>query len=166
MGEVPPGFIKPEGSLEITENGTFDVKEKAEVNVDVPSTPWERPKEWLPYPEMSVERDEIWMLIHVTRDYGASCLWEKGAYIIDWGDGVVEEKSGFSKMHYYNFEDLDEKSETELGYRQCWCRAYRERNTLSEFYFGRNYFHSDPPDKPGSITVVEFIINVGGEEVI
>lgn len=24
MGEVPPGYIKPEGSMDITENGTFE----------------------------------------------------------------------------------------------------------------------------------------------
>ena len=39
MGEIPPGYIKPEGSLEITENGTFDVTEKAEVNVQVVAKP-------------------------------------------------------------------------------------------------------------------------------
>lgn len=32
---IPDGYIKPEGSMPITENGTFDVREKAEVNVQV-----------------------------------------------------------------------------------------------------------------------------------
>lgn len=32
---VPDGYIKPSGSLEITENGTYDVAEKASVTVDV-----------------------------------------------------------------------------------------------------------------------------------
>ena len=32
---IPEEYIKPEGTLEITENGKYDVKEKSEVNVDV-----------------------------------------------------------------------------------------------------------------------------------
>ena len=97
MGEVPPGFIKPEGSLEITENGTFDVKEKAEVKVNTPSMQWQRPKDWLPYPEMSTEYDEIWMLVHVSKDYGAARMYQNdkldtiNKYMVDWGDGNVEE---------------------------------------------------------------------------
>ena len=36
---IPDGYIKPEGSMPITENGTFDVTEKAEVNVQVVAKP-------------------------------------------------------------------------------------------------------------------------------
>lgn len=36
---IPNGYIKPEGSMPITENGTFDVREKAEVNVQVVAKP-------------------------------------------------------------------------------------------------------------------------------
>lgn len=36
---IPDGYIKPEGSMDITENGTFDVTEKAEVNVQVVAKP-------------------------------------------------------------------------------------------------------------------------------
>lgn len=35
-GNIPEGYIKPSGALYVTENGTFDVTDKAEVNVDVP----------------------------------------------------------------------------------------------------------------------------------
>lgn len=38
-GGIPEGYIKPEGSMDITENGTFDVTEKAEVNVQVVAKP-------------------------------------------------------------------------------------------------------------------------------
>ena len=34
---IPPGYIIPTGSINISENGTFDVTEKASVNVDVPA---------------------------------------------------------------------------------------------------------------------------------
>lgn len=37
--KIPDGYIKPEGSMDITENGTFDVREKAEVNVQVAAKP-------------------------------------------------------------------------------------------------------------------------------
>ena len=37
--KIPDGYIKPEGSMDITENGTFDVREKAEVNVKVVAKP-------------------------------------------------------------------------------------------------------------------------------
>jgi hypothetical protein len=33
---IPEGYIKPNGELEVTENGTFDVTDKASVNVNVP----------------------------------------------------------------------------------------------------------------------------------
>ena len=36
---IPDGYIKPEGSMDINENGTFDVTEKAEVNVQVVAKP-------------------------------------------------------------------------------------------------------------------------------
>jgi hypothetical protein len=35
---IPEGYIKPEGSLPITENGTYPVTDKEEVVVDVPTT--------------------------------------------------------------------------------------------------------------------------------
>lgn len=37
--KIPDGYIKPEGSMPITENGTFDVRKKAEVNVQVVAKP-------------------------------------------------------------------------------------------------------------------------------
>lgn len=37
--KIPDGYIKPEGSMDIDENGTFDVREKAEVNVQVVAKP-------------------------------------------------------------------------------------------------------------------------------
>lgn len=36
--KIPEGYIKPEGSLPITENGTYPVIDKEEVVVDVPTT--------------------------------------------------------------------------------------------------------------------------------
>ena len=38
INKVRSGYIKPEGSMPITENGTFDVREKAEVKVNVPTS--------------------------------------------------------------------------------------------------------------------------------
>jgi hypothetical protein len=35
--EIPDGYIKPSGNLEITENGTFDVTDKSSVTVEVES---------------------------------------------------------------------------------------------------------------------------------
>ena len=34
---IPEGYIKPNGELEVTENGTFDVTDKVSVNVNVPT---------------------------------------------------------------------------------------------------------------------------------
>ena len=159
---IPDGYIKPEGSMDINENGTFDVREKAEVNVDVPPTPWERPKDWLPYPEMSEEYDEIWQLVYVTKDYGCCAIFSSGSFLVDWGDGIVEEiKNG--GRHYYNFDDLDEGSENELGHRQCWCRLYKPRGTLSSFFIGNNYVNTGW--KSIMNTVVEFIVNTSSESV-
>lgn len=38
-GGIPDGYIKPNGTLEIDKNGTYDVTEKAEVNVQVVAKP-------------------------------------------------------------------------------------------------------------------------------
>ena len=162
MGEIPPGFIKPDGTLEVTENGTFDVTEKAEVNVNTPPMQWQRPKDWLPYPEMSEEYDEIWQLVYVAKDYGCCTICSSGSFLVDWGDGVVEEKKD-SARHYYNFDDLDEGSENEVGHRQCWCRLYVPRGTLSSFYIGNNYINTG--SKSIINTVVEFIVNTSSESV-
>ena len=35
---IPSGYIKPSGALEVTENGVYDVTEKATVNVNIPES--------------------------------------------------------------------------------------------------------------------------------
>lgn len=39
VGAIPDEYIIPTGSMEITENGQYDITEKASVNVDVPIPP-------------------------------------------------------------------------------------------------------------------------------
>lgn len=37
IGDIPDGYIKPSGTLTITENGTYDITEFVGVSVNVPS---------------------------------------------------------------------------------------------------------------------------------
>lgn len=161
--------------MPITENGTFDVTEKAEVNVNTPPMQWQRPKDWLPYPEMSTEYDEIWMLVHVSKEYGAARMYQNSYYdavnnyTIDWGDGNVEEikhkeyTNGCRPNHFYDYESLDPSSETAFGYRQCWCRGYRERGSLNQFHVGWEYINYT--GLPEELTTVEIVINCGASLV-
>jgi hypothetical protein len=89
---------------------------------DPEPTPWVRPEDWLPMPEILETEDKIAILVAVYNDtsniVGFNCIvTNSSTYTVDWGDGIVETLTGFAQ-HNYNWDDVDSTSLTSRGYRQ------------------------------------------------
>lgn len=85
-----------------------------------PVTTWDRPASWLNFPPV-VDTDEvIYFLYPVTNtDYNTATITVQGAYIVDWGDGSIENfASGATATHNYTFASISSATITPFGYRQ------------------------------------------------
>lgn len=84
------------------------------------TTNWDRPASWLNFPPV-VDTDEvIYFLYPVTNtDYNTATITVQGAYIVDWGDGSVENfASGATATHNYSYASISSATITPFGYRQ------------------------------------------------
>ena len=84
---------------------------------------WVRPTEWLALPDNvdGVQKVSILNAVFDT-DSEFVALLCRGAYTVDWGDGVVENFADYIKAeHKYNYSDVDLNSDTvtTFGYKQC-----------------------------------------------
>ena len=97
--------------------------ETAEYEGSPVAEPWVRPSEWLPLPDNidGVEKVSILNAVFDT-DSEFVALSCRGAYTVDWGDGVVENFADNVKAeHKYDYSDVDLNSDTvaTFGYKQC-----------------------------------------------
>jgi hypothetical protein len=81
---------------------------------------WGRPESWLEIPNVAVTDEVIYFLYPVTNtDYNAATITVQGDYIVDWGDGIVENfSSGTSASHNYLYSSIPSSTDTPFGYRQ------------------------------------------------
>lgn len=96
---IPDGYIKPIGTLDVTENGTHDVSEYAEVNVNVPS------KELILQEKTTTENGEVTpdegydglskVVVDVPTESGTSALdaWLEGATEITSNATIVAQNT-------------------------------------------------------------------------
>jgi hypothetical protein len=85
-----------------------------------PTNTWDRPASWLNFPPV-VDTDEvIYFLYPVTNtDYNTATITVQGAYIVDWGDGSIENfASGATATHNYLYSNIASSTNTPFGYRQ------------------------------------------------
>ena len=86
-----------------------------------PNPYWNRPASWLTMPTITGSEDLIAILFPVDNtSYNTITIPAITAnFIVDWGDGVVENfSSGTSPTHSYVFANIPQSSQTPLGYRQ------------------------------------------------
>jgi len=79
---------------------------------------WERPVDWLVVPDLLPEDDKIYLLIKIAENTTANYLafTVTGNYIVDWGDGNVENvASGVKAQHQYDYTDLNISTITSSG---------------------------------------------------
>jgi hypothetical protein len=96
---------------------------------DPEPTPWVRPEDWLPMPEILETEDKIGILCAVWDDtqnfvrFIVNCATASGitgqSYSVDWGDGVIETFAGnTSASHFYDYSNIPEGTLSSRGYRQ------------------------------------------------
>jgi hypothetical protein len=81
---------------------------------------WIRPEDWLPLPTVN-DTDEkfvgLFAVFNTPENFIA--LQCEGNYIVDWGDGVVENiSSGVKAQHSYDWASISETTLTTRGYKQ------------------------------------------------
>lgn len=115
--DVPTGTTFREYATKI------DQIETAEYEGSDVADPWVRPAEWLPLPDNvdGVQKVSILNAVFDT-DSEFVAFTCRGAYTVDWGDGVVENFANSVKAeHKYDYSDVDLNSDTvaTFGYKQC-----------------------------------------------
>lgn len=82
---------------------------------------WQRPSDWLELPEVLPTDQKLVALVAVFPNANFMALSAAGDYVVDWGDGTVENiASGVVAEHEYNYATYDTNNETlsTLGYKQ------------------------------------------------
>jgi hypothetical protein len=85
-----------------------------------PQYTWERPPSWLNLPDI-VDTDEVFYALYpvTNTDYNTATITAQGNYIVDWGDGSIENfASGATATHNYSFASIPSSTITPFGYRQ------------------------------------------------
>lgn len=114
-GPRPTGNLPP-----IVEPPTAELASGNIKSID-PVTPWQRPTDWLPMPNV-VETDQVFYGLYAVFDLpqNLATFRATGDYTIDWGDGSPPENysSNTVAYHDYNYADLSAGTLTSKGYRQ------------------------------------------------
>jgi surface protein len=88
---------------------------------------WIRPADWLPISHLVTDGEEkavalyaVWDAAGIAKGYNNYCaLYVAGNYIVDWGDGTVENfASGVQAEHEYVYANMPASSYCSRGYRQ------------------------------------------------
>jgi len=88
------------------------------------SLPWTRPTAWLALPDISSQQRAAG-LVRIDEDGNFLAVTAAGAYTVDWGDGTTtNHNSGTTAYKEYNYADIADTGESELGYRQVIVQIY------------------------------------------
>ena len=85
-----------------------------------PTQVWNRPASWLPMPSVTGSEEIFSALYPVTNTtYNSVSFTAYGNYIVDWGDGSIENySSGVTATHTYTYSSIPQSTITPFGYRQ------------------------------------------------
>lgn len=87
---------------------------------NLPEVTYQRPSDWLTLPIVSAGQETfvgLFAVFDTPSNYVA--LQFEGDYVVDWGDGLVENvSSGVQAEHNYSYSDLSPSSLSSRGYRQ------------------------------------------------
>jgi surface protein len=86
----------------------------------VASGDWVRPSDWLPLPTVTVAEQKFVGLHAIFPEGNNFCAFLfRGAYTVDWGDGVVENVADNVKAeHVYDYASISNATLTSRGYKQ------------------------------------------------
>jgi len=115
------------------------VKSKTSEIVSSGYTFYERPSDWLELPEVSVGEQVVYILVAVwEHESNFAAVLCRGAYIVNWGDGVVESYAdNVQAEHYYDYSSISSAT---------WCESRGCRQVIIEIR----------PQSGSNLTRVEF----------
>jgi hypothetical protein len=85
---------------------------------------WDRPESWLDFPNVVSSDQVFYALFPVTNtNYNTASISVQGAFIVDWGDGIVENFGAagglsYTATHNYSYWQIPSSTGTPFGYRQ------------------------------------------------
>jgi surface protein len=114
-----------------------------------PTPDWKRPSDWLPMPTVT-DTEQKFVGLHGVWEKGDNVVafLFRGAYTVDWGDGVVENVADNVKAeHQYTWASIPAGTTTSQGYRQVIITVTPNGGNLTscnfqQRYTGRNQVYS------------------------
>jgi hypothetical protein len=127
--------------LDCSEDTSVRISKHAPITPTPQGEDWGRPASWLPLPELLDTDEKFVGLVPVTNTtFNSISLKAAGDYIVDWGDGNIENfSSGVTATHSYTYAQIPSNTITPFGYRQVLISVYPQAGqTFSSFDFSVN----------------------------
>lgn len=116
---------------------------------------WQRPADWLPMPTVT-EAEEKFVGLHGVWEDGDNVVafLFRGAYTVDWGDGVVENIADNVKAeHQYDWASIPSNTTTSQGYRQVMITVTPNGGNLASCNFQQRFTGRNQPYSTGFLDV-------------
>jgi surface protein len=130
---------------------------------------WVRPSDWLPLPTVTAVEQKFVGLHAIFPEGNNFCAFLfRGAYTVDWGDGVVENVADNVKAeHVYDYSAISNATLTSRGYKQVIVTVTPQvGQNLTNMNFQQRYTGQNQPYATGWLDVTGSFPNAGSGATI
>jgi hypothetical protein len=126
------------------------------------SREWQRPEQWINYLDFENDTEAIWALIQVIEEEEnrRTSFKIRGAYQIDWGDGIVDQTNSAQWTHHsYDYDTLN-APEVSAGIKQIWAKITPQLGQQLVRYEGDATYFDEYGHAKKETNILELVLKV------